>query len=209
MARTGYNCGKHTEDDRFGKKLKLGLDLGSKLLGLLWLPVRRIVSCVTQSSWCDDGLHCEAAAGDAQNFVSCEGGQLDFWRIGHRQNLIDASFLVFSTFPQPDLLGRFFLVKMPSCSSSSWALVAGIVYLLFASLLAVTLARFGLFNCISSFHQVYRITFQLRIRHWVQHVHVEGELGKISQRGGGGDALVHCCSVFLWYLGAKYSWAIY
>ena len=31
----GYNCGKHTEDDRFGKKLKLGLDLGSKLLGLL------------------------------------------------------------------------------------------------------------------------------------------------------------------------------
>ena len=128
---------------------------------------------------------------------------MDFWRIGHRQNLIDASFLVFSTFPQPDLLGRFFLVKMPSCSSSSWALVAGIVYLLFASLLAVTLARFGLLNCISSissFHRGYTIdvlTFQLRIRHWVQHVHVEGELGKISQRGGGGDALVHCCSVFL------------
>ena len=131
-------------------------------------------------------------------------GQLDIARIW---STLPSCFLHFSSaWPA----WTFFLVKMPSCSSSSWALVAGIVYLLFASLLAVTLARFGLFNCISSissFHRGYTIdvlTFQLRIRHWVQHVHVEGELGKISQRGGGGDALVHCCSVFLWYLGAIY-----
>ena len=28
---------------------------------------------------------------------------------------------------------------------------------------------------------------QLRVRYWVQHVHVEGELGGLSQRGGGGS----------------------
>ena len=64
------------------------------------------------------------------------------WEGGRRHNLIRAHSFISSS--SSNLDWRLSWSEMAgTCSSTSWALVAGLLYLLVGSLLAVTLARWG------------------------------------------------------------------